>query len=368
MKYLKVFNSEAEYNAEYDKLLLPNVSYIRENGGQVLFNPEYRTVSTYNVTSTSEPTILLDNTNSIENMWLDGVLLETPVTEYTFNEIGEHKVYYTFIGNEIGYGEFWGCSSLTSIVIGNGITSIGYNTFQNCTNLTNIIIPDSIVKIENFSFYGCSKLTEIIIPNNVISIGYDVFRDCNSLANVIIGNSVTSIGSQAFYGCSNLMKIVIPKSLLTIDSSAFYQACSKLTEVYISDIVAWCNINFITYDSNPLFRGNNLYLNNELVTNLVIPNDVTSIKNYTFNACTSITSAVIPDSVTSIGDKGFYNCRNLASVYCKAITPPTLGNNSVFDGNASGRIIYVPEESIEAYKAAQYWSEYADNIEGYNFE
>lgn len=85
-----------------------------------------------------------------------------------------------------------------------------------------------------------------------------------------------------------------------------------------------------------------------------------------FEECSSLMCITIPDSVTSIGERAFYNCTSLTSVYCKPITPPT-GGSTMFRYITSDCKIYVPKASVEAYKAATYWSDYADNIVGYNF-
>ena len=100
---------------------------------------------------------------------------------------------------------------------------------------------------------------------------------------------------------------------------------------------------------------------------LVFDDAVTTIGVEAFAYCSSLTSVTIPDSVTMIGDYAFDHCSSLTSVYCKAITPPALGRAHVFDNNGSGRKIYVPTESVEAYKSAEGWSDYADAIVGYNF-
>ena len=102
------------------------------------------------------------------------------------------------------------------------------------------------------------------------------------------------------------------------------------------------------------------------LTSVTIPDSVTSIVISAFYYCTLLTSVTIPDSVTWIGDWAFQKCTSLKSVYCKAITPPT-GGREMFSYNASGRRIYVPMESVEAYKAASYWSDYASYIVGYDF-
>ena len=115
----------------------------------------------------------------------------------------------------------------------------------------------------------------------------------------------------AFYGCSSLTSITIPDSVTRIGSGAFSD-CDNLSRIYITDIAAWCNIEF-DYHGNPLSDAHNLYLNNVLVTELYVPSNVTSIGDYAFEGC-SITSVTIGNSVISIGYSAFYNCGSLTSV------------------------------------------------------
>lgn len=137
---------------------------------------------------------------------------------------------------------------------------------------------------------------------NIISNKYE-----DGQGTLLFDAPVTSIGGSAFYKCTSLTNVTIPDSVTSIGSDAF-RGCSSLTSVYITDIAAWCNISFSNYDSNPLNYAGNLYLNNELVTDLIIPDGVTKIGSYAFYNCDSLTSVTIPDSVTSIGDKAFSIC------------------------------------------------------------
>ena len=130
---------------------------------------------------------------------------------------------------------------------------------------------------------------------------------------VIIEPGATSIGNYAFSRCTGLTSVSIPASVTSIGKYAF-DGCSNLNTVYIEDLAAWCNISFYNYTSNPISYAHNLYLNNKLVTNLVIPNGVTTIGEYAFSGCTGLTSVTIPDSVTSIGNSAFSGCTGLTSV------------------------------------------------------
>ena len=159
------------------------------------------------------------------------------------------------------------------------------------------------------------------------------------IKSVVIPDSVTSIGSCAFYGCSRLTSVTIGNGVQSIGSYAF-RGCSGLTGVYITDLAAWCGIAFGDLDtSQPLCYAHNLYLNGELVTDLVIPDSVQSIGSYAFYHCSGLTSVTIPDSVTSIGRFAFFDCSGLTSVtignsvksigdyafgYCSSLTSVTI--------------------------------------------
>lgn len=127
---------------------------------------------------------------------------------------------------------------------------------------------------------------------------------------MVIGN-VTRIGSCAFYAL-DFTCITIPACVTSIGQSAF-SYCEKLKNVYIDDIGAWCNISFVDSSSNPLSEGATLYLNNEPVTTVEIPNTVNKLRS-TFAGYTSLTSVTIPDSVTSIDASTFLGCTGLTSI------------------------------------------------------
>ena len=158
-----------------------------------------------------------------------------------------------------------------------------------------------------------TSITSVTIDDRVTTIGESAFDGCEDLTSVTIPNSVTTIGDDAFWGCKGLTSVKIPNSVTTIGISAFSD-CFGLKNVYISDLAAWCRIDFKGYFSNPLSYAHNLYLDNTLVTDLKIPNDITEIHPYAFKDCTSLMSVTIPESVQTIGYSAFDGCYKLTSV------------------------------------------------------
>ncbi|MBR6827164.1 MAG: leucine-rich repeat protein [Prevotella sp.] len=263
----------------------------------------------------------------------------TSIGDYTFSGCsGLTSVTIPDGVTSIGVGAFDGCSGLTSIAIPNGVTSIGGGAFRACSNLTSITIPDGVTSIGNSAFQDCSNLTSITIPGSVTIIGDFAFEYCRKLTSITIPDGVTSIGVDAFNGCSGLNSITIPSSVTSIGRSAF-ENCSGLTSVYISDIAAWCRISFGAR-SNPLSYAHHLYLNDQEVKDLTIPDGLTSIGDYAFSGCSGLTSVTIPSGITSIGGSAFSGCSGLTS-----ITIPdgvTSIGNSTFSGCSGLNSITIP--------------------------
>ena len=283
------------------------------------------------------------------------------------------------------------------------ITNIGESIFSERTDLTSITIPNSVTNIGNNAFKGCTSLTEIEIPNSVTSLGssslpssikkvkfgtgitnvtsiknsgIDLFGTVEEISllgltsipenllnlnsthenpakikKVVLGNSVTSIGDAAFEYCRNLTEINLPNSITSLGMAAFLD-CTSLTEINLP--------NSITIIQHHTFADC------KSLIEINIPNSVTSIEYAAFMGCTSLKKITISNSITSIERNAFENCANLDEITILSINPPTLELNGEHKGpfsNTNDCPIYVPAESVNAYKTAQYWTEYASRIQ-----
>ena len=251
----------------------------------------------------------------------------------SFGSSSANPIYYArslYINNEL----------VTSLVIPNTVTEIKDYAFYGCTSLTSVTIPSSVTGVGSSAFYGCTSLkyneynnayylgndtepylvlikakntsiSSCIINESTKTICQNAFDGCRSLTSIVIPDSVTSIGERAFYNCTSLTSVTIPDSVTSIGYYAF-SYCTSLTSVnYLGTVAQWCNISFGNSSANPLYNGAKLYLNGTEVTDLVIPNTVTEIKDYAFYGCTSLTSVTIPSSVTGVGSSAFYGCTSL---------------------------------------------------------
>lgn len=324
----------------------------------------------------------------------------------------------------IGKSAFYDCPNLISVNIPNKVKSIGQYAFSGCSELPSITIPNSVTVLGDCAFLDCSSLSSIIIPESLSSIGVCVFASCSSLTSVYIPESVTTIGRQAFCNCYSLTSINIPDSVIRIEEQAFAN-CTGFTSFYIPESVTYigdcplsgCNNlstivvdpDNLSYDSRNncnaiIQKSNNLLISGCTKTiipedirsigreaffdctgltsislpnsvtwiaymafgncsgllSISLPNSVTGIDQYAFTNCSSLNSFIIPESVTSIGRNAFQDCNSLTEITCLRESPPTGGSRMFYNTDCP---IYVPSKSIEAYKTAQYWRDYADRIQ-----
>ncbi len=264
----------------------------------------------------------------------------------------------------IGDGVFRGCSSLTSIGIPSGVTFIGEGAFAGCPLLTNIEIPSGVTSIGDGVFNGCSSLTSIGIPSGVTSIGSGAFWDCSSLASIEIPSGVTSIGDNVFSFCSRLTRVTFGEnSQLTSIGNEAFRDCSKLADIALPQALVTI--------------GNDAFMGCSSLTGIEIPSGVTSIGSLAFWGCTSLISVNFAENsaLTFVGGDAFVatslrfvefpatlktlgaNCLGgLRYMICNSVSKPaTQGSLTNNDGELT---IFVPGESVDAYKESFPWNEY----------
>ena len=322
---------------------------------------------------------------------------------------------------ELGTGVFLYCSALKSITVPEGVTKIGSDTFEFCPQLSSITFPSSLTEIGPWALLGARNLSSItckaITPP---SIGVDAFGGANNdiavyvpsssvedyktadgwsqftniqpivlaagscgenltwklndayeltiegtesmydyassedvpwyeyhemINKVVLRVGVMRIGDYAFSGCSNLTSINIPEGVTSIGGGAFYR-CSSLASINIPE-----GVTSIKYDT---------FARCSSLTSITLPESMTVIEEFAFYECRSLTSITLPEGMTSIGYEAFAWCSHLASITSHAATPPTILDAHVFDGVDNSIPVYVPTESVEAYKVAEYWSEFTN--------
>ena len=416
LNHINTYADLTAYDNDKDKNY-PNIAYIIETN-EVKWVKEnlYIVVCKYNVTSTSEATKIINSSTGITYQIIDDVKQDTVQYTYTFDTLGEHTVKYKLDGTSIADYAFDDCVSLTSITIPNSVTEIGIYALKKCSALTNIVIPNSVTSIADYAFYYCTGLTSITIPDSVISIGNhafyntpwynnqpdgivyagkvaygykgtmpentsitfedgtlgiadNAFENCTSLTSVTIPNSVISIGNYAFYYCTGLTSITIPDSVISIGNHAFYN-CTSFTSVEIPNSVTSIgdsafdscdSLTSVTIPNSVTEINSNAFSQCTSLTSVIIPNSVTSIGSGSFRNCIGLTSVEIGNSVTEIGSYAFWDCRALTSITINATTPPSLGTSAFSETNNCP--IYVPAESVNAYKNANNWSSLASRIQ-----
>ncbi len=291
---------------------------------------------------------------------------------------------------EIGNGAFNGCSGISSFNLPSTLTKIGGTAFANCTGLTEIKIPESVTSLGSGVFQGCTGITALTIPEGVTSIPSNMVSGCTNLETLNLPSKITTIPSGAFKGtglktiglpesltqiptnlfqnCTRLESIVIPANVKTIGSYAF-AGCTSLKSANIPDPCvkidrsAFDGSGLESIDVNNATDVTTAFNNCKNLKSITL-HKVTNIANQGFSGCSALTSITLPATVTKVNSWAFAGCSSLKEVIFESSTPCTVSNTS-FTTSALAvspatyvDAIYVPDNAVDAYKAANVWSNY----------
>ena len=308
--------------------------------------------------------------------------------------------------SKIPDGAFKDCKSISKVIFPKSIKAIGVEAFSGCSGMASVNIPNGVTVVDNSAFYGCG-LYEITIPSSVTYIGYNafggsgrfgysikkinykgnleqwcsktwssgelsssydlfindqkitdlvipenvtiiksLFRNCTSLISVTIPEGVESIESGAFYGCTSLVSITIPSSLNAVSRDSFGSFASNYEDErnskietinYKGTLEQWFNKKWNSQYVTWVYW---LYINDKLITDVVVPESITNISSNVFSRC-RLNSVTIPNSVTSIESEAFSNC------YMNEITIPFVGTSAdATEPSASTKFIAIFGKTI----------------------
>ncbi len=270
---------------------------------------------------------------------------------------------------QCGENVFWTFDESTGLLTISGtgeMTNYSYSgsnasPFNNNTSIKSVVVEDGVTNIGTYAFRSCSSLLNISLPNSLTDIGSSAFAYCDSLSNIQLPGGLDKIESETFYGCSALETIHFSNSIKTIGYNAFTY-CRNIKNVYFDGSAEdWCDIS---YESTQIFYFSDcshyLYLNDELLTNLVL-SDIENICDFCFKNCVEIQSVTL-NNVTNIGTLAFSGCTNLENIditgETKSIKPDAFYNSMLYNNwendNYNG-VLYIGKNLIKVKETLSGW-------------
>ncbi|MBO4741595.1 MAG: leucine-rich repeat domain-containing protein, partial [Bacteroidales bacterium] len=251
----------------------------------------------------------------------------------------------TYSVTSIAENGFYGQTGMTSVQLPSCLKNIKHGAFMYCSGLTSISLPETLNTIEYCAFTSCIGLTSVIVPA-VDTIAESAFRSCSALESVVLNEGTTVLDNQAFYACVKLSSINLPSTLTSIGTTAFYQ-CIALPNLTLPQSLT--TIGYDAFDACTTF------------TSMVIPDNVDSVGEFAFAQCIGLKHLTFGTGIAKFGQGPFYMCGYLETITINNTTPPSVEENELFiypDYLYENVTLYVPEESLNAYKNHPAWGRF----------
>ena len=278
-------------------------------------------------------------------------------------------------------------TALTTVVLGSGITTLNNGAFQHCTSLSAITVPEGVEHLDQYVFYECTSLSSITLPSTVNYIGPRAFQSSGltalpaglhggitfrdyvfastKMTDITIPAGILTIGESMFSGC-NLITRADLNDVTTVEACAFLN-CTALSTLIADKVTTLKNASFEACTSLATANfavattiGNRSLYNCTGLVSASLPAAVT-IGDTVFYGCTKLETVDIGSNITSIGNNCFRDNTKLTSLTVRAASVPTL-NTTLSNHGSFTPTIYVPSSSVEDYKGAAVWSNYAERI------
>ena len=341
--------------------------------------------SAFENSATKNPAKFEISADTIENSAFKGskAITEAKITAKTIgasafeNSATKNPAKFEVKADNIGDNAFTGCSKLEGVVLGESLKSVGNSAFEDCASLKGITIPDSVTSIGGRCFQGCKSLAYAKIGTVVSVIIHDeAFSNCKSLPEIIIPKTVERIGNNVFAGCYALADVTIADretelKLGSNGSNPMFSSC-PLKSVYIGGNITYGTTANDGY--SPFYRNTSLETvritdreteisENEFygctsLKSVSMGDDIETIGRYAFSGCSALESFSFGTGLKSIGDEAFSDCTGMKKLVSKTAVPPVCGTQALDDINKWECTLYVPQESLDAYKSAAQWKEF----------
>lgn len=305
------------------------------------------------------------------------------IGNYAFQKSGIQSLQLKEGLTTIGSYAFELCSGIHgALIIPNSVTTIGNNAFSSCYYLTEITLSENVSVLNSSVFYNCYRVTKLTLPEGKLtSIGSSTFQSCKALQSVVIPQSVTTIGNSAFNSCSVLKNVTLQGDKLTTIGQSAFNACTSLVAISIPQSVTTIGVSAfsgcknlttltIPAESGLQTIGNTAFYECTSLTAIPLPAGLQTIGTNAFSCANTnklVTDLVIPDKVSSIGENAF-RLRDFQTITVKGgaeasgTYPPVLDQKGgMFDGSSCA--IRIPDGQYELYCNPTYgWGAYADRL------